>query len=85
MLAAAPTAPVAYLGSGYHGLFVLLAARDGVVKLDASELGTWSAAHPGGILLVDPEDKPVPMPAELECVAHDTVHRSPVEIWRAGA
>ena len=86
VLAADRSAPVAYLGSGHHGLYVLLAARTDVVKLaSASELSVWSAANPGGLLLIESADRPASMPAELVRVAQDTVRRSPIEIWRAGA
>lgn len=82
-LAAEAAAPIAYVGSGHHGLYALLAGRDDLEKLaDRSELEDWCRGATRGLLLVDSVVRLGEVPAPLEPVTSDVVHRSAVQVWR---
>ncbi|NOT29882.1 MAG: hypothetical protein HOP15_05465, partial [Planctomycetes bacterium] len=82
-LAAHPAAPIAFRGSSHHGIYALLAARDDLEKIEGEGgLEAWCRGAPGGLLLIDSEDLPAVLPAGLERVASDVVHKTAVEVWR---
>lgn len=74
---------VAYLGTSHHGVYALLAPTPELEKLhDVAQLSSWSALHPDGLLVVDPDDLGGEPPPEFVVVARDVVHRSPVLVLR---
>lgn len=76
--------PLAFLGSSQHGLYALLAGGRELEKLaNEHELCAWSARHPAGLLVVDAHQLRTGVPEELEIVARDRVHATPVLVLRA--
>ena len=79
----ATRAPLAHVGTSHHGVYSLLADRS-TEKLRKDELGAWCRAHPGGVVMIDSRAS-VELPAGLDLVALDAVHRSPVRVLRVRA
>ncbi|MSR63868.1 MAG: hypothetical protein EXS08_15695 [Planctomycetes bacterium] len=80
----APEQPLAFLGSSQHGLYELLAGRGGLEKLrDREALEAWCLAHPEGLVVSEVEELHDSIPATLELVTRDVVHRSPLLVLRA--
>jgi len=85
-LAAEPERPMAFLGTSHQGLVELLAAPRRLDKVDdQGALLAWAAAHPDGLLWVDPDKLESELPAEFELVTEDVVHRSAVRLLRPRA
>jgi 4-amino-4-deoxy-L-arabinose transferase-like glycosyltransferase len=77
---------VAYLGTSHHGVYALLAPTPDLEKLtDTAQLASWSALHPDGLLVVDPEDLGGELPSGLVVVARDVVHRTRVLVLARSA
>ncbi len=78
-----PSLPVARFGSSKHGLFNYLARRIAIDELnDVEELELWTAAHPGGRIVIEPELLPAEGRERWEFMGSDVVQSEEFQVLR---
>lgn len=75
--------PVAYLGSARHGLYAWLARERMPQKIvDPARLADWTAEHPRGLVIAEPEGLDASLAEQHKTVTVDVVHGTPIVVLR---